>query len=287
MQGLTALTAIAGYQTSINEDAQATPEERSGGTVDPKHGHWDPNANRVAYESQLVQAGGHGPYGPESQLLDDDEWHYFPAGNEMQDPYMDRTPSRRAGPWPKGIASPVPGENPDDIANQLRQSMAIHAIKTNAAKRSGYSPLGDINNDTWGGFYEVDPGHTDQQPIGRQAMSSGYAYGTRDREHSFARQNEYGFDSAHKMRRYATGSVPGNYMYLEPGGRPLSKSLAGPARPAIGPDSPFGGQDLGQSFSIDGAILQTIPSEYVAPPQPELAPAVIAASYGDAVVEWY
>lgn len=287
MQGLTALTAIAGYQTTINAESQATPEDRSGGTVDPKHSQWDPNA-RVAYESQLVQAGSHGPYGPENQMLGEFEpWFLTPSGTELQDPYMDRTPSRRAGPWPKGIATPVPGENPDDIANQLRQSYAIHGIKTNAAKRSGYSPLGDIHNDTWDGFYEVDPGHTDQQPLGRQAMSTGFQYGTRDREHSFARQNEYGFDSAHKLRRYATGSVPGNYMYLQPGGRPLSKSLAGPARPAIGPDSPFGGQDLGKSFSIDGALLQNVPSEYEAPPQPTLAPAITAPTYGDAIVEWY
>lgn len=287
MQGLTGLTALAGYNVQIDTESQASPEDRSGSPANPRHGEW---ANiEPAYLSKITPGGSHGPYGPENQMLGEfDSFVLTPAGNETQDPYMDRTPSRRAGPFPKGIASgPVPGETPDHVAFQRQQSMAIHGIRTNAAIRSGFSPLGDVRNDEWESFYEVDPGHTDLVPIPRQSMSSGFVFGTRDRTQSFARQNEHGFDSAHKSRRFATGSIPGNYMWMKPGGRPLVKSLPGPARPAIGPSSPFYGQDLGQAFSIDGAMLQNVPPEYEPPPGPNLAPSQNSPDYGESVVEWY
>jgi hypothetical protein len=117
-------------------------------------------------------------------------------------------------------------------------------------------------------------------------MSSGFMWGTRDRVQSMARQNEFGFDSSHRHRRYADAPIPGNYMWLRPGGRPLQKTLAGPARPAIGPESPFSGDDLGFTFGIDGAVLQNVPTEYVSPAQPKLA-APMAYDDNDAVVEWY
>lgn len=291
-QGLTGLTALAGYQEQIDADAQATPEERLGGPADPRHGEWGEQAAPYPWESSLAMGGSHGPYGPENQMLGDEDWFFTPAGDDSQDPTLDRTPDTRAAPKPKGILSgPVPGATPDDIANQLQQSREIHAIDTGASKRGTYPPQAvGIQNDTWATAYDdVSPGSTDVQPIGRQAMSSGFLFGTRDRVQSFARQNEFGFDSAHKHRRVATGSIPGNTMWLKPGGRPLAKSLPGPARPAIGPDSPFAGQDLGQTFSIDGAILQSQPTEYTPPAQPYLAPANASAvaTGDDSVVEWY
>jgi len=133
---------------------------------------------------------------------------------------------------------------------------------------------------------QVNAANSDLQQIGRQAMSAGFGWGTRDRTQSFARQNEFGFDSAHVHRRYAQSPIPGNYMWMRPGGRPMVKGLPGPARPPIGPDSPFAGDDLGQSFNINGAILQNVPSEYVPPAQPNLAAAVVSDSF-DSVVEWY
>jgi hypothetical protein len=72
-------------------------------------------------------------------------------------------------------------------------------------------------------------------------------------------------------RRYAAGHLPGNYMWMRPQGRPLFKTLAGPARPAIGNESPFAGDDLGFAFSYDtGAVLQSTPQEYVPPPSPNV-----------------
>ena len=290
MYGLTGLTGIAGYQVQIDAEAQANPEERHGNIADPRHGELD-RTTPYAWEANSVQAGvGHGPYGPENQLLGD-EWYFIqPAGDQSQDPYMDRTPARRAAPWPKGIASgTVPGETPDQIADQLAQSYAIHGIRANAGMKSVYNQAGDIQQDEWVLLDEVNSGSSDLRPLDKQALSSNYQWGTRDRIQSMARQNEYGFDSKHMLRRYATGPIPGNTLWMKPGGRPLAKSLPGPARPAIGVDSPFADDDLGTNFSIDGAILQTVPSEYVPPPQPNLAigPPRSAESYGDSVVEWY
>ena len=66
----------------------------------------------------------------------------------------------------------------------------------------------------------------------------------------------------------------------------MVKGLPGPARPPIGVDSPFYGDDLGAAFSINGAILQNVPPEYTPPPQPNLAASIASDSY-DSVVEWY
>lgn len=284
MRGLTGLSAIAGYQTRIDADAQATPEERSGGTADPRHGTIVREGKPYAWETP-GPVGQQGPDGPENQMLGDESWFWFPGGDYADDPAMDLTPSHRAGPWPKGVASgAVPGEGPDDISEQLRQSAIIHGIDTNAGARTlrTLPPL----NDTWEGFDQTNPGHSDLMPLPKQAMSSGFMWGTTDRTQSMARQNGHGFDSAHQDRRWATGAIPGNTMWMRPGGRPLAKTLAGPARPAIGPGSPFAGQNLGAAFSIDGAVLQNMPTEYAPPPQPTLANAM-PASEDYSPVEWY
>lgn len=283
---LTGLTGLAGYQVQIDADAQASAEERLGGTANPRHNE-GPTARPYPYMSPQGQTGAHGPYGPENQLLGDEQWFWEPAGHWSEDPFMDQTPSRRAGPWPKGIASgPVPGEGPDDIANQLAQSYAIHGINTRAGMKQLYSH--DALQDEWQSFDQNNAGHTELTRLPKQAMSSGFMWGTRDRTQSMARQNEYDFDTAHMFRRWATGAIPGNTMWMKPGGRPLAKSLAGPARPAIGVDSPFHGDDLGQAFGIDGAILQSVPTEYSPPPNVNLA-AELAwdESANTAVVEWY
>jgi len=286
-RALTGLTGLAGYQVQIDTDSQASPEDRSGGIADPRHAIKNQEILPYPWEARSTQAAfGHGPYGPDSQLLGDEEWFWQAGGFPEQDPAMDLTPSKRAGPWPKGIASgPVPGVDPDTIARQRVISAGIHGIRTNAgiAALTGYEAL----NDEWMELYQVEPGHSDLRPIPKQAMASGFMWGTTDRTQSMARQNQYGFDSAHTHRRYAVGSIPGNTMWLRPGGRPLVKSLAGPARPAIGIDSPFAGDDLGSAFGIGGAVLQSVPTEYAPPPQPNLAAVSMYADESAPVVEWY
>jgi hypothetical protein len=275
------LTALAAYQ-SIDDMNQATPEERMGGTADPIHG----TGGTESFGRGSRIGTPIGPNGPENQIIGEFEaWALTPAGNEYDDPQFDHTPARRAGPSPRGVMSgPIDGVSPSSIANQLQQSAILHGINTNAAAHAQRNL--DATNDEWIEIDQLNPGNSDLQPIGRQAMSAGFGWGTRDRTQSFARQNEFGFDSAHQHRRYAQSPIPGNYMYLKPGGRPMVKGLPGPARPAIGPDSPFAGDDLGAAFSINGALLQNVPPEYTPPPQPTLSPSVNSDT-NESVVEWY
>lgn len=279
---LTGLSGLAGYQVQIDEDSQATPEERMGGTVDPSHAKYlaEDYIRRGAQIGEPI-----GPYGPDNQMLGDETWFWQEGGQPAEDPNYDYTPSNRAGPFPKGILSgPVGGVGPDDSGPKLQQLASLHSVDSNANARAQFGT--EALNDHWERIDELNPGETLLQPASRQSMSSGYGWGTRDRTVSMARQNEHGFDSAHMMRRWASGSIPGNYQMLQPGGRPMVKSLPGPARPAIGVDSPFAGQNLGASFDINGAILQSPPSEYVTPPTPSLAAAQVS-SVNDSVVEWY
>lgn len=293
VQPLSGLQTLAGQQRVIEENAQATPEQRSGNPADPRHGSWGEQAAPYPWQSSLGMGSTHGPYGLENGLLDDDYWlSPLPAGDRNQDPTMDRTPYlTHGGPNPRGILSgPTPSDGPDAIADQLQQSMALHGIRTNAGVRALVPPqaLG-VQNDEWTDFYVYNEGDTRLQPMSRQQMSSSFMFGSRDRTQSFARQNEHGFDTAHMHRRWATGSIPGNSYWMRPGGRVLVKNIPTVARPAIGEDSPFTGDDIFADFNPSGAILMATPSEYVPPPQPNLGvnPASNAASDSGAVVEWY
>lgn len=289
MAALTGLTGIAGLQFKINKESQASPEERSGNVANPKHGEKGEKATPYIWESTMTPGGSHGPYGPENQLLGDTAWFDEAAGFGWQDPDFDATPSTRAAPTVHGMLSgPIPSGGPDDTARHLKQSMAAHAVNTGASLRYQHSSMGWALNDYWESFENVHVGHTEVRDVPNQMKSSGFGFGTTDRVQSFARQNSYGFDSAHTDRRWASGSIPGNTYWMKPGGRPLVKSLAGPARPPIGVSSPFAGQDLGTSFGIGGAVLMNTPTEYVAPPQPNLAvPIQYTQPLGDAAVEWY
>lgn len=264
------LSALAGLQFKIEADSQATPEERSGGPADERHANPGAIVHRYPSQASSTQAGSHGPYGPENQMLDDEFWFMEPAGVISQDPWFDRTPSTRAAPSPRGIMSgPIDAWSPDAVAEMRRQSAAVHAVNTGAGLRAVHSL--EALNDEWHELVQTNPGNSELSALPRQSMSSGYGWGTTSREQSFARQNDYGFDSSHQRRRWADGSIPGNNMWMRPGGRPLVKSLIGPARPPIGADSPFADDDLGSAYGINGAILQNVPTEYTAVPQPNLA----------------
>jgi len=280
---LTGLSGLAGYQVLIDEDSQASPEERMGNVADERHSK--PLAeDTIARGSRMGEPRG--PYGPDNQMLGDESWFWEPGGDPYQDPAFDHTPSNRAGPFPKGILSgPIGGPGPDDTAPKLAQLAALHGVDTNADIRSQTAGTQALNDD-WEFIDQLNPGNDELATLPKQSMSSGYGWGTRDRTQSMARQNEYGFDSTHQHRRWANGQIPGNYMWLQPGGRPMVKTMAGPSRPAIGVDSPFTGQDLGVTFDVNGAILQNVPSEYVPPPNPKLS-ATPDTYENDSYVEFY
>ncbi|GAA0287297.1 hypothetical protein GCM10009527_098280 [Actinomadura nitritigenes] len=266
-QGLTGLSPVLG---SITLQPEATPEQRLGDPADVRHGQelvaplaatgypWEVLAGVVAPK---------GPFGAEAQLIGQAQGWPDPHGTGNQDPTFDRTPRTHAAPWPKGVEQST---DPDATARQLIQSRDIHASDTGASGkiRTTIAAL----QDRWAEIWTVTPGTSIQEAGGDQQKSAAGGYGTTDRVTSFARQNAYGFDAAHAHRRYSTGSIPGNYLWMKPGGRPMVKSQPGPARPPVGEVSPFTGQDLAQSYGVQGAVLQDDATEYQAPPEPYLAP---------------
>jgi hypothetical protein len=271
--GLTGLQGLAQLQGFVNPDPEATAEEIHGGTADPKHGAWGEEAEPYPW----VAYGGawgedtYGPQGPDDGLVGESpEARTLAAGNQSQDPTGDATPYTHAGPFPRGRETSV---GPDATSRQLEQSRILHSIDTGAADAHTYMPTMVPKNDDWVGFYNPETGESMLVPIPDQLKGAVGGWGQRDVTQSFARQNGYNFNTAHRHRRYANGVVPGNSLWMTPRGRPMIRSLPGPARPPVGVNSPFAGQDIGQAFGIQGAILMDPATEYVAPPTPYVAPA--------------
>jgi hypothetical protein len=264
--GLTGLTGFVIVQP------EAPPEKLHGNPVNPAHGHWGEQAEPFPYHQVSWGLTTHGPYGPENQLLGESpEVYTFGAGHGSEDPAYDHTPYTHAAPWPKDPIGDM-SVSPDNTARKLVESAAIHSTKTNATAKQQLAPTLEAHNDSWSDFYTYNPG-TSLQPAG-VPQSVGFAvggYGSRDRVNSHALQNSYGFDSSHMHRRWATGSLPGNYMYLQPGSRPMVRNLPGGMRLPVGQDSPFTGDDPFMAFSQTGAILSMTPPDYVAPPLPATA----------------
>lgn len=288
------LTPLQGLQVIDNPQPFATPEERSGGPADPRHGQ--PGEQAEPYPWNLVggvQYPGHvGPQGFENQILGFDYADDVdPAGMLSQDPTADMTPNTAAGgrithaaPWPKGVPMDMA---PDTVAAQRQASADIHAADTGASRALAYSPTLDARQDNWRDFYDVEPGTSLQQPVPKQVGFAVAGFGSRDRAQSLAGQNSYGFDSSHAHRRYADSPIPGNDMWMKPGGRPMMKTVAGyPNRFPNGSNSPFTGDDTGASFGQYGAVLDTLPGEYQAPPEPALAKPVYDSSESPSVDLW-
>ena len=261
---------------SVTMEPEATAEERLGDPVDARHGQdlvVPIAATGYPWEVLSGIVGPKGPYGNEAELVGQDRGWSSPHGDESQNPFADRTPDTHAAPWPKGVEQST---DPDASARRLQQSMNIHASNMGGSARLQATVA--AQQDAWSDFYTVGAGSSVQDPsVPGQIKAASAGWGTTDRSQSFARQNEYGFDAAHSHRRYATGSIPGNYLWMKPGGRPMVKSQPGPARPPVGEVSPFTGQDLRRSYGLQGAVLADSAVEYVSPPEPYLAP-----DYGEA-----
>lgn len=271
LSGLTALSGINGVQVDTPE---ATPEQRMGGTADPYHAHWGEQASPYPWESSLTMSGSHGPYGPENQLLDDPEyWFLEPAGNANDDPAYDyNTPYRnKSHASVHNVTNSGPAlSHADAIQFQVEQSASNHS--SNLGTSRGMQEWDSPQQDNWLEIWNVTPGHTDIPKAPGAIGNNAFGYGVNDRPmNAYRKQNDYGYDSAHFHRRYAFSSIPGNNMWMRPGGRVMRKTLPGPSRPPIGDNSPFQGDDLGQAFAYDnGAILQSVPQEYVPPPSPNI-----------------
>jgi hypothetical protein len=284
------LQGIQAIQVISDPEPFATPEERMGGTADPRHAipgeQSEPNPGFV---TQGIYYGHPAPSSIEDHLLGyDPALAVDPAGTLRQDPTADLTPTTAAGgrkthaaPWPKGVPFDL-GSDPGVTGDRRQESAGIHSSDTGADRRLSYSPTLDAQQDNWIEYASVTPGTTLQRPVARATGAQvGIVAGTHtshDRAQSLREQNEYGFDSAHLHRRVAQSPIPGNYDMLKPGSRPMVKRVAGyPGARGTGGESPFTGDSYGASFGTYGAILSDLPGEYVTPPEPALAAPVYSA----------
>lgn len=277
------LTGLVGWQY---QDPEATPEERLGGTADPRHAA-EGEAAGFQYPSEVMPGQPHGPYGVENQLLGaNPEGMVDTAGMLYQDPTADLQPITHAAPWPKGVPSTA---QPDGTAEWRAQNAEIHTMGM-GSDGSYLSPSLEPVQDDWIEITRVGTGSSlqDTDMNGQLKTTGSHGAGSRDRVSSTARQNGYGFDQAHGHRRVAavgSGALPGNFMWMQPGSRPLIKTLVHTARPAVGQDSPFTGDDTGLRFDTHGSVLSTAPAAYVPPVDPVQAVSYPAGS--PAPVQWY
>lgn len=268
MAGLAGLSPLAGF---VREQAFATPEQRSGDPADPRHARrywaapermpWHLRAWALAPVSPVINPGL-----PDTRLGNASQ----PAGTMSPGtPYMDATPyGTHAAPWPKGAETTV---DPDAVARRLEQSAVIHGTGLGGSQQKWLqiAALQDRWVEVWNPGPETP---TVQAAPPQQVAMASAGWGSTDRVGNPRGVNDHDFQNAHLHRRYAAGSIPGNYMWMKPGGRPLVKSVPGPARPAIGPASPYEGQDLAVAFGVQGAVLQQPAADYEAPPDPYTAP---------------
>lgn len=276
MAGPTGINGITGYVISSPE---APPFQQQGGTVDPKHGIAGEDASPYPWENVPM-----GPYpgliNPVSGIIEDPSQYGLPSGMLGQDPTGDQTPSDYN-------AAPFSRENPlapmadqVDVHNrragstrQLLDSMRVHASNTGAGLKRLFLPQMLSKQDQWTAFYNPVPGEDNVPTVpGAIGMVAG-GYNVNDhRNNPYAKVNEYGLATSHRHRRYATGPIPGNTLWLKARSRPMIRTLTNQYNfPTSGA---FAGDDPGASFSTAGAVLTATPTEYVPPPQPNLGPPI-------------
>lgn len=269
---VTGLNGLQGY--TYEEFPQAPPEVVHGGPANPAHGEHGEQAIPYSWESQLVNYTGHtGPYGAENGFLGDERIaDGMPAGMLTADPYADLTPYLgHAAPVNVTLSGRLPSQY-DAINAQLVQGAENRSVDLGGSRKMSLTELGDAQQDDWTGIWDVTQGSEVYPPVPAPVSTAVGGFGVNDRSSNILRkQNSFGFNEGHHHRRFATGPIPGNYMWMRPGSRPMIKHAAGTARPATGPDSPFYGQDLGETFGIQGAVLMQVPTEYQPPPSPQLA----------------
>jgi len=254
-------------------EPQSPPEIVHGGPADPAHGNWGEQAQPYSWQSQMFPYPGKtGPLGPENQLLGDEEaLGGMDAGTLGHDPYGDFTPYRgHAAPTNVTLSGALPSQY-DAVNQQLVQGAENRSVDLGGSRAMSLTQFGDGVQDDWREIWDVSDEAT-KYPAGTAPTGfAGFGFGNNDRTVNPLRKvNQYAYNMGHHHRRFAAGSIPGNYMWMQPGSRPMVKTMAGPARPAIGVNSPFEGQDLGETFGIQGAVLVEVPSEYQPPPSPQL-----------------
>lgn len=264
MNGVSGLTGL-----TINGGQEASPQQKYGDPVDPRHAE---SANLPKQPWEVYPGEPHGPYGTENGLLG------MPIASSgggilLNDPTADRQPLTHGAPWPKGVDQTV---EPEGEADSLRESYEIHSSGFGFGRRAWSNPASAPSTDP-AGYQDielVDPGSfvrpLADMPDQQKGMPIGGA-GQRDRVQSFAPQNQYGFDSAHVIRRWGRNGLPGNFLWMQGGFRPLVSARVGPAVIPTGPDSPFAGQSGKRGYGPQSSALFQLPAPYVVPPEPAQA----------------
>lgn len=289
---LTGLEGLSGINAISQTDPFATPEERHGGPVGARHYQWGEQAVPYSWQSRITPGGSHGPYGLENQLLGDELWFCEPAGMAEDNPtfqYVSPDLTRSHASVNNRTQATVHSQY-DSICEQLDQ-IDNHSQGDNTSSRMLTDKQGLAQQDDWREIWYVDNGSSDVPATTKQIAYQANGFGVNDApSNAYHKANLFGWGAKHMHRRYAAGPIPGNYMWLKPGGRPLFKTIAGPARPPIGGNSPFSGQDVGDAFAYDtGAMLLNQPEEYIPPPAPNIAQRQAAYDdpSGTPPIEWY
>jgi hypothetical protein len=202
------------------------------------------------------------------------------AGFMAQDPTADQTPAYHAAPFPNEGPAALNADQVDIInrakgsTRQLLDSFRVHAHNTGAGLRRLFDPTMLSKQDSWTGFFNPEMGEDIVPKIPGSVSNNAGGYGSNDHvSNAYAKVNRYAFNTSHRHRRYATGPIPGNNMWLKPGGRPMVRSNTGQYHFAT--SGAFEGDDPGATFGLPGAILAEVPSEYAPPPQVNTTSAVI------------
>jgi len=276
MSGPTPVNGITGF---IIANPEAPPFNVHGGPADPRHAG---NGPASVYPWEVIPMG---PFPNAMQPIDGMvggavERGILPAGVMAQDPTADNTPAYHAAPFPtEGPASGTADQF--DITGrqigstrQLLESLRIHASNTGAGLKRLFLPQMLARQDDWTGFYNDVEGEDNVPSVPGSIGNNAFGVGVNDHtSNAFAKKNSYGFNTSHRHRRFATGSIPGNTQWMRPGGRPMVRSFTGNHPFPL--SGPFANDDPGATFGYQGAILQNIPSEYVTPPQPSLSNSMI------------
>lgn len=278
MANVPGVNAITGF---VNSNPEAPPFDQQGGPADPLHGNWGEQASPYPWENIAM-----GPYpgimAPTPGIVDE-----FPsngslaAGYMAEDPTSDQTPAYHAAPYPNEGPNSQNAEQLDvkgrheGSQRQLLQSFWIHAHNTGAGLKRLFLPQMLARQDDWTGYYNDVQGEDLVPDVPGAVSNNAGGFGANDHtSNTYHKANSYAFNTSHRRRRYAGGPIPGNTMWMKPGGRPMVRTYTGQHNfPTSGA---FAGDDPGATFGYQGAVLVNTPPEYVAPPQPNLAPASVS-----------
>jgi hypothetical protein len=282
MADVPGVNGITGFVVS---DPEAPPFQVMGGPADPMHGQ--PGETAEPYPWEIVPMGPYpGSIDPLPGMVDDrtaaQQNLSAQAGYLAQDPTADQTPAYHAAPFSTEGPNALQADQMDvrrrnaGSRRQLLNSLWLHAHNTGASLRRLFDFTYGSKQDNWVGFFNPIPGEDIVPTVPGSVGYQANGFGVNDHmSNAFRKQNAYGFDTAHRHRRYAYSPIPGNTMWMKPGGRPMVRSFTGQHNfPTSGA---FAGDDPGYTFGYQGAVLTNTPSEYVAPPQPNLGSALVNA----------